>query len=414
MPPFRNIQTKHMESSIGIITKGYPYFKEKFEKEGTYIIKTRLLLQRAYVIKGHEAARLFYNNEYFRRKKATPKRFQKTLFGEGGVQGLDGEKHLQRKSMFMQHMNDESLQRIESLFATNWNKAQKEWARHENIVLFHEAEQVLFKTACEWTGVPFDGEDAGKLTSLLSAMIDASGGVGWRHYKGRHARSKAEHWLKQIIIEVRHGKRKVSSDSVLKNFIYTTDTTGNLLPSGIVAVEILNLLRPIVAIARYIVFIAHALHKNADYAEKLKVHKELNHWFVQEVRRYYPFFPFVAAKTVKSFNWHKVHFKKNTRVLLDLYSTNHDDNLWPEPDKFNPYRFQGNNIDSFNLIPQGGGDFNTNHRCAGEWITIRIMEKSLDLLVNQMKYTVPPQDLSIAQNRIPAIPESRFIIKLLK
>lgn len=141
---------------------------------------------------------------------------------------------------------------------------------------------------------------------------------------------------------------------------------------------------------------------------------QMHHWFVQEVRRHYPFFPFVAAKTLKSFTWHEMKFESNARVLLDLYATNHDENIWTEPDTFYPERFKNHIEHPFELIPQGGGDFDNNHRCAGEWITIRLMEKSLDLLANKMEYKVPPQDLSIALNRIPATPESRFIMTEVK
>lgn len=332
------------------------------------------------------------------------------MFGEGGVQGLDGEQHQHRKGMFMHFMNNESVDVIESHFTRNWETALDEWINQDHIVLFHEAEKVLLKTACAWTGVPLTEDEAGKRAGQLSAMIDASGGTGWRHYKGRLARSEAENWLSTVVVEARQGIKPVPSDSILHHIVYHTGLTGNLLPSRIAAVEIINLLRPIVAVARYLVYLAHALHENQVFTEPLKTEKKLNHCFVQEVRRHYPFFPFVAAKTVKSFDWHGVRFKKNTRVLLDLYSTNHDGKLWPEPNKFDPYRFREQSVNSFNLIPQGGGDFHKNHRCAGEWITIRLMEKGLDLLINKMKYNVPPQDLTISLSRIPAIPKSRFIM----
>lgn len=38
---------------------------------------------------GPEAVRLFYDPRRFVRRSATPKAIQKTLLGEGGVQGLD-------------------------------------------------------------------------------------------------------------------------------------------------------------------------------------------------------------------------------------------------------------------------------------------------------------------------------------
>lgn len=64
----------------------------------------------------------------------------------------------------------------------------------------------------------------------------------------------------------------------------------------------------------------------------------------------------------------------------------------------------------FYLIPQGGGDYNTGHRCAGEWITIEIMKTALHILTTSMTYDVPKQDLRISLSRIPTLPRSRFII----
>jgi fatty-acid peroxygenase len=65
----------------------------------------------------------------------------------------------------------------------------------------------------------------------------------------------------------------------------------------VTAVEIINILRPIVAISYYVTFAALALHHNPECIDKLKSidHNYLEH-FVQEVRRFYPFAPFVGAR----------------------------------------------------------------------------------------------------------------------
>ncbi|MDT0676673.1 hypothetical protein [Autumnicola musiva] len=47
----------------------------------------------------------------------------------------------------------------------------------------------------------------------------------------------------------------------------------------------------------------------------------------------------------------------------------------------------------------------------GEW-TIYITKAAINLMVNKMDYAVPEQDLKISMSRIPAIPRSRFRIKL--
>jgi fatty-acid peroxygenase len=52
-------------------------------------------------MQGEEAAKVFYDENKFKRKKAAPKFVKKTLFGQGGVQGLDEDRHRHRKQLFM-------------------------------------------------------------------------------------------------------------------------------------------------------------------------------------------------------------------------------------------------------------------------------------------------------------------------
>ena len=134
---------------------------------------------------------------------------------------------------------------------------------------------------------------------------------------------------------------------------------------------------------------------------------------MQEVRRFYPFFPFVAAVAKDEFKWNNTNFNKGERVLLDLYATDHDEKIWHGPEDFDPDRFKNWDGSAYNLIPQGGGDHYVNHRCAGEWITISLIKSAVELLLD-INYTVPEQDLSINMARIPAIPKSRFIINVSK
>src|SRR5690606_9130595 len=121
-------------------------------------------------------------------------------------------------------------------------------------------------------------------------------------------------------------------------------------------------------------------------------------WFVQEVRRYYPFFPAVAARVRSDFVWRGYRFPKGRRVLLDLYGTNHGAH-WGDPDSFRPERFARRQPDAYDFIPQGGGDHHAGHRCAGEWITIALMRECVDALLQDMTYAVPAQDLTIDLGR---------------
>ena len=334
-----------MDSTIGILTKGYGYFSKKFEQKNTDVYRTRLFLQKTIVLRGSEAASIFYDQQKFMRKGATPKRFQRTLFGEGGVQGLDGNSHVHRKALFMKEMHEESLQRMEMIYKKNWIQTLQEWQKAERIILFREVEKILTRSACEWTGVPLEENEVEKRTHQLSAMIDGSGGIGTRFYKGKRARRQAEEWIGEMVDAVRKQQNKIAEDSVFHRFCFYRDLDKNLADVHTVAVEVLNLLRPIVAIARYVVFEALALHQHPEYRKQISSgDKNFILVFVQEVRRLYPFFPFVAAITKEEFTWQNVHFPEKIRVLLDLYATNHSPQLWENPDDFQPQRFKKREI----------------------------------------------------------------------
>ncbi|CAM5526582.1 Cytochrome P450 OS=Kitasatospora aureofaciens OX=1894 GN=GCM10010502_54870 PE=4 SV=1 [Kitasatospora aureofaciens] len=63
------------------------------------------------------------------------------------------------------------------------------------------------------------------------------------------------------------------------------------------------------------------------------------------------------------------------------------------------------------LIPQGGGDAATGHRCPGAGVMVGLLE-SLAPRLARLDYTVPDQDLTIALGRVIARPRSGFVINL--
>jgi fatty-acid peroxygenase len=76
-----------------------------------------------------------------------------------------------------------------------------------------------------------------------------------------------------------------------------------------------------------------ALHQHPQYRRKLQETEaeEYINWFVQEIRRYYPFAPFMKARVREEFQWREHTFHKGTKVFLDIYGTTHDSRLWKKP-----------------------------------------------------------------------------------
>ena len=217
--------------------------------------------------------------------------------------------------------------------------------------------------------------------------------------------------MRGIVGRVRAGELDAPEGSAAHAIAFHRGLDGEPLEEGVAAVELINVLRPVVAVARFVTFAALALHEHPECAQELRAGSDgYLESFAQEVRRFYPFFPFVGGRVREEFDWRGIRFVKGAWVLLDLYGTNHDARVWHEPGVFMPDRFRQWDGSAFDFIPQGGGDHYADHRCAGEWITIELVKRTVRLLTEEMQYDVPEQDLTIDPSRMPAAPKSRFII----
>ena len=400
-----------IDHSMSLLREGYMYIRNRRNSFSSDIFETRLLGQKAICMGGKEAAEIFYDADKFYRNGVAPKRVQKTLFGVDGVQTLDEEAHTHRKKMFMSLMTPEKLDDLKQLTKKHWNLTTSKWEQMEKVVLYEESKEILCRTACEWAGVPLIEEEVKERAEQLGTLFESPTAIGPEHWKGRHSRKKVEEWIMEMVERVREGKMTPNEGTALHTISLHRDIEGNLLEADVAAVEVVNILRPIVAISIYINFTTLAVLHHPE--EKGKVKSSDEHYaqmFVQEVRRYYPFFPLVAAKVKKDFTWNGFLFEKDTLTLLDLYGTNHDPTLWDNPEIFNPNRFAKWKGSPFSFIPQGGGDYVMGHRCAGEFVTIEVMKVSLDYLVNHLEFNMPDQDLSYSLVSMPSIPHSKIVL----
>ncbi|NBJ70377.1 MULTISPECIES: cytochrome P450 [Clostridia] len=405
-------QEKGIDQSLSLMREGYMYILNRCRSFNSNIFVTRLLGKKVICISGKEAAEIFYDSERFKRKDAAPNRSIQTLFGKNGVQALDGWAHKHRKKMFMSIMSTEEIKSLTDILKKHWEIAINKWQGMDKVIFYEETKEILCRTACEWAGVPVQESEMKSLTSNLGAMIESAGTVGPNHWLGRNARNNVERWAQGLIVKVRQGTLNPSENTALHQFSWHRELNGEFLDTEIAAVEVINILRPVVAIAIYINFIIVAVNNYPKEKMKLQTSDEkYAEMFIQEVRRFYPFFPFVIAKVKTDFTWNGYRFEEGTLTLLDLYGTNHDPKAWDNPDVFEPVRFSDWKGSPFGFIPQGGGDYFLGHRCAGEWITIEVMKVSVDFLVNHMDYEIPAQDLSYSMVSMPSIPRSKIIIK---
>ncbi|MFZ5479492.1 MAG: cytochrome P450 [Myxococcota bacterium] len=368
------------------------------------------MLQPTTCMLGASAARLFYDAERFQRAGTAPPRLQRTLFGKGGVQGLDGEAHRRRKAMFVDILGEEAVRALVERTRREWAERLASWQHAGEAVLFPEMEEILCRAVCGWAGVPLLEEEVASRTADFLAMIDGAGGAGPRHWRARSARRRAGRWVGGLVTAAREGQVAAPEGSAIALVAAHRELDGRPLDEHTAAVELLNVLRPTVAVAWWITFAAVALQEHAGIREELEHADDAGlERFAQEVRRFYPFFPFVAARVRGDFEWNGFPFPAGRRVLLDIYGTHHDPRSWGDPDVFRPARFADAG-DPFRFLPQGAGDTATGHRCPGDRLPVELTKMGAELLVRSMRYHVPAQDLHVDLSRIPTLPRSGFVL----
>jgi len=399
------------DGTIALARDPYRFIAERCRRHGGDLFRTRILLRETICVTGPRAAAMFYTSDHLIRAGAAPGRVQKTLFGVGGVQGLDSEAHRHRKRMFMSLMTPERIAALARLSVEAWHTWAERWAALRQVQLYGEVRELLASVVCWWAGVQVAPRELPARARQLTALFDAAGAMGPRHWWARLERRRVDRWIADVIERIRAGDEDPPEHSAARVVAWHRELDGSLLPPRVAAVELLNVLRPTVAVSVYLVFVAHAFHAHPGWRRKLAAAPdEWTEPFVQEVRRAYPFFPSVVARVRDEFRWHGYRFPRGTRVMLDLYGTNHDARAWRHPRDFRPERFAGRRIGAFELVPQGGGDADRQHRCAGERITIELMKVAARFLARSLAYAVPPQDVDVDLARLPAMVRSGFVM----
>lgn len=111
---------------------------------------------------------------------------------------------------------------------------------------------------------------------------------------------------------------------------------------------------------------------------------------VKEALRLHPVAPLLLPHaamqdcTVNGF-----HIPKDSRVIINVWTIGRDPNAWPDPEKFNPERFLGSNIDvqghDFQLLPFGSG----RRGCPGMQLGLTVVRLLVAQLVHCFNWELP-------------------------
>jgi fatty-acid peroxygenase len=389
------------DHTVAFFNRGYDYLLRQRLRAHTDTLRIRLLGRPTTIVSGPEGARLFYDESVMQRHKATPAFLANTLFGKGAVHGLDDRSHKHRKALFTTLLTADEARSVGALAAQRWETAASEWQPGQEIEIFEAAVGIHAAAICEWACVPAEYVSA-ELAGDLLAMVDGFGSLGRRALRARRARRRADAWAARVIADVATRRVPAPAGSPLRAITDHVDDLGRRLTTSVAGVELLNILRPTVAVAYFVEFAMLAMAREPELAAGLAAADDPTlEAFAHEVRRYFPFVPALAARARRPVPWRGATIPAGERVVLDVYGTLHDPGLWTQPDRFDVGRFHGTEPDPWRFIPQGGGDPATGHRCPGERVAMELIKVAVRHLAKS-GCRLRTDEQSVPLSRMPA------------
>ena len=408
-------QASGFDNSIALLRDPYGFVSTRCDALGTDAFRTRLMLRPVICLRGADAAGLLYSGDHFTRVGAMPTTTLKLLQDRGSVQQLDGEAHRHRKALFTRILLSEApVMALAARFEAEWRAAEDRWLAKGEATLLPEAGRMLARAACDWSGVPWDALGGDAAARDLDAMIANAGRIGPGTVTALARRSRMERVLVDVVRRIRSGAVALPAEAPARLVAEHREADGHALAPEIAAVEILNLIRPIFATSRFIVFAAIALARNPDWRDVFAGGDETYLYpFAEEVRRISPFFPVVGGRAREDFEWRGHAIAQGQWAILDLYGTCHDARLFPDSRQFRPERGLSWRSQDFAFIPQGGGDVHGSHRCPGEWAVVELIAVAIRGLC-RLAFEPAPKSLELPLDKIPPQPPNGFAMRKIR
>lgn len=390
------------DATLRFLRDGYLFGARGFRDVGGDAFRTRLLGRDVIVARGVDATRFFAEQGRFTRRGAMPRSARHLLQDDGSVQLLDGDAHAERKGVFLDLVAAEHQRAaLADRYRQSWGRLAREHAG-TSVSAIDVAALALTEAALDLLGIPEGAERTRELSDELSSMVDGAGRFGAPNWAARARRLGTESWARDRVERARTGP---DDGRGIQRIVRHRDGDA-LLPPEIAAVELLNVLRPIVAVSLFVGFAALALHAHPAWRDRIAAREPgVARAVAQEIRRRYPFFPVIGGRSTRPLEWRDAALPAGQWMLLDLYGTDHDPALWPDPDRFDPQRFLADAVAGHRIVAQGAGDLAADHRCPGEPATVDLLVAALEELADGPAYSVPDQDLRISLRRMPARPE---------
>ncbi|OMO49648.1 Cytochrome P450 [Corchorus olitorius] len=353
-------------------------------KYSPQIFKTSIFGQPMAVICGAAGNKFLFSNETKLVTSWWPDSVNKIF--PSSTQTSSKEESLKMRKMLPTFLKPEALQRyIGMMDLIAQRHFENSWEGKEEITVFPLAKGYTFWVACK---VFLSMEDPTQVSKFSQPFNDLASGIisipinlpGTPFRRGIKAaetvRKELIGIIKQRKIDLEEGKVAPNQD-ILSHMLLATDENGQFLNELNIADRILGLLigghdtasASITFIVKYLAELPHIY--NEVYNEQMEIARskepgELLNWedikkmkyswnVACEVMRLAPPLQGAFREAIHDFTFAGYSVPKGWKLHWNVNSTHKNADYFPEPEKFDPSRFEGNGPAPYTFVPFGGG-----------------------------------------------------------
>lgn len=353
-------------------------FANKKAKKYGAVFKTSILGKKTIFMGGIEANKFILQShfDYFSWEKGWPQNFKELLGRSLFLQ--DGEEHKRNRKLLMPTFHSSALHHYFETMKIIIQSYLEKWEKDKNFTWFDELKQMTFEIA----SVLLLGGERGENNRYLSQLFsELSAGLftfpinlpGTSYHKALKSRDLLLSHIEKEIIK----RQEKPSNDALSLLIQTKDEEGNSLKiEEIKAQAILMLFAGHETTTSMLTSFCLALSQHPEIfnkakeeqkklvkdgkitMDKLKLMPYLGQ-VLKEVERLYPPVGGGFRGVVKPFVFNGYYVPQDWQVLYRIEATHQDENIYFEPGKFDPERFNSERQEDkkaeFSLITFGGG-----------------------------------------------------------
>ncbi|XP_009787233.1 beta-amyrin 28-monooxygenase [Nicotiana tabacum] len=417
--------------------KGHPenFIFDRISKYSSNVFKTHLFGEKAAVFCGASGNKFLFSNENKLVQAWWPSSVDKIF--PSSTQTSSKEEAIKMRKMLPNFLKPEALQRYIGIMDHIAQRHFKSWENQEEVIVFPLAKRYTFWLACRLFVSVEDPNHVAKLadpfdvlaSGLISIPIDLPGTPFNRAIKASNfIRKELVEIIKQRKIDLAEGKALPNQD-ILSHMLLTSDENGKFMHELDIADKILGLLigghdtasSACAFIVKYLAElpeIYEGVYKEQMEIAKSKAAGELLNWediqkmryswnVACEVLRLAPPLQGAFREALADFTFNGFSIPKGWKIYWSANSTHRNPEVFPEPLKFDPSRFEGSGPAPYTFVPFGGGP----RMCPGkEYARLEILV-FMHHLVKRFKWEKIIPDEKIVVNPMP-IPAKGLPVKL--